>query len=71
MPPQGTSTHAPPAPTWPQVDDATSVLFLIDASSRFERQQLVRWIDEHRPEGRAPTNDAWVEIPASRRRNGQ
>ena len=70
MPSQVPSTHAPPAPAWPDVADDAPILFLLDASSAFERRRLVAWIDENRPAGRAPEHDACVDIPPSRRRSG-
>ena len=51
-------------PAWP-VEDASRVIFLIDASTKLERKLLEAWIGRNRPP------DAAVEsicIPASRRR---
>ena len=58
-------------PGWPAAQDIDApsnerVTFLIDASSRLERQLIEAWIARHRPDG-APEPDR-IEIPPSRRR---
>jgi glycerol-3-phosphate O-acyltransferase len=56
-------------PSWPTAgEESTRVLYLLDASSGFERRLLLGWIERNRPEGAGAA--AWdaVDILPSRRR---
>jgi glycerol-3-phosphate O-acyltransferase len=56
-------------PSWPTADDAPGrILFLLDASSGFERRLLLAWIARNRPEGASDHRSDALEIPPSRRR---
>jgi glycerol-3-phosphate O-acyltransferase len=52
-------------PTWPN-PNGQPLVFLIDASSRFERQLLEDWIDRHRPNGETTTGAEAIPITPSR-----
>ena len=53
-------------PSWPDAD-GQPLLFLIDASSRFERRLLRDWVAATRPEGVAADDVSVASIPKSRR----
>jgi len=54
-------------PAWP-VTDGRHVVFLIDASSRLERQLLAQWIERHRSERDGGPAIETIPIPSSRGR---
>ena len=56
-------------PSWPTVGETPGcVLYLLDASSGFERRLLLGWIERHLPEGACEAEWDAVDIPPSRRR---
>jgi hypothetical protein len=56
-------------PSWPLAEGARErVIFLIDASSRFERRPLLSWIERNRPEGTATAQWDALDISPTRRR---
>ncbi len=54
-------------PGWPDAGDGP-VVFLTDASSRFERRLLHDWVERHRPDGPAGSDVTVTSIPRTRRR---
>ncbi len=53
-------------PGWPEAAATEAVVFLTDASSRFERRLLHEWVARHRPAG--ATDVTVTSIPRTRRR---
>ncbi len=53
-------------PGWPEAAATEAVVFLADASSRFERRLLHEWVARHRPAG--ATDVTVTSIPRTRRR---
>jgi len=67
--PPGRSQPLRDEPQWPAALGARErVLFLLDASSRFERQLLLAWIARNRPEDTTARGWDALDIPPSRRR---
>ena len=58
----------PAEPPWPSAERDRGVLFLLDASSRFERRLLLDWIERNRPAGVDASDWGAFDLPASRRR---
>jgi len=52
---------------WPAAETGRCVIFLLDASSGFERSLLLEWIEQQRPEGLDDGDWDAFDIPASRR----
>ncbi len=55
-------------PSWPVVDGCGRVLFLVDASSAFERKLLRAWIERNVPESAGGCDWEALDVPPSRRR---
>ncbi len=54
---------------WPSSPESGQpIVFLLDASSRFERHLLDAWIERERPAGEASAGALTISLPASRRR---
>ena len=66
-----TGTHRPTdeTPKWPHAN-GRPLVFLIDASSRFERRLLEEWIRDNRPSGELANGTEMIPIPPSRGRRG-
>ncbi|MDJ0867099.1 MAG: glycerol-3-phosphate 1-O-acyltransferase [Myxococcota bacterium] len=67
MPPDARAA-GPEEPIWP-VANGRRVVFLLDASSGYERALLESWIERTQPDGLAADAVDLVSIPASRRRS--
>jgi len=63
------SRPLPDEPSWPTAGgDSTRILYLLDASSRFERRLLLAWVARNRPDAVCDADWDAVDIPPSRRR---
>ena len=68
MPPAPGTPHRD-EPSWPLAEGARErVLFLLDASSSYERRLLLGWIERNRPDGTGAAQWDVLDIPPSRRR---